>query len=73
MRQSLQNETENNYQKFITNCDRSLLQSTSGITKCDSYYKVRRNRGFLKVDSKYFFPQVTLRLTVFWKNANETF
>ena len=55
MRQLLQNETENSYAKFITNCDRSLLQSASGITKCDSYYKVRRNRGFLKVDSKYIF------------------
>ena len=28
---------------FITKCDRLLLQSASGITKCDSYYKVRRN------------------------------
>ena len=31
----LQNETENSYQKFITKCDRGLLQSASGITKCD--------------------------------------
>ena len=57
MRQLLQNETENSYQKFITKCDRCLLQRASGITKCDrlllqiasgiterdSYYKVRRN------------------------------
>ena len=57
MRQLLQNETENGHQKFITKCDRELLQSVSGITKCnrlllqnasgltkcDSYYKVRRN------------------------------
>ena len=28
----------------ITKCDRLLLQSASGITKCDSYYKVRRNK-----------------------------
>ena len=27
----------------ITRCDRLLLQSASVITKCDSYYKVRRN------------------------------
>ena len=27
----------------ITKCDRLLLQSASDITKCDSYYKVRRN------------------------------
>ena len=27
----------------ITKCDRLLLQSASGITKCDRYYKVRRN------------------------------
>ena len=45
------------YHKVITKCDRSLLQSASGITKCDrlllqsalaitkcaSYYRVRRN------------------------------
>ena len=30
---------------FITKCDRMLLQSASGITKCDSYHKVRRNTG----------------------------
>ena len=30
---------------FITKCDRLLLQSASGITKCDSYYKVRHNTG----------------------------
>ena len=28
---------------LITKCDKLLLQSASGITKCDSYYKVRRN------------------------------
>ena len=27
----------------ITKCDRLLLQIASGITKSDSYYKVRRN------------------------------
>ena len=35
---------KNSYYKVITKCDRSLLQSVSGITKCDSYYKVTRNR-----------------------------
>ena len=43
---------------FITKCDKSyykvrqvlqsvtvLLQSATGITKCDDYYKVRQNRG----------------------------
>ena len=42
MRQLLQNDIENSYQKllrFITKCiakcDRSLLQTASGITKCD--------------------------------------
>ena len=34
---SLKNETENNYYKVITKCDRSLLQSVS-----DCYYKVRQ-------------------------------
>ena len=42
-RQLLKNETENSCYKVITKCDRLLLQSASGITKCDSYYKVRRN------------------------------
>ena len=32
-RQLLQDETDNNYQKFVTKCDRSFLQSASGITK----------------------------------------
>ena len=41
--QLLKNETENHYDKVITKRDRSLLQSASGITKRDSYYKVRRN------------------------------
>ena len=40
----IKNETENSYYKVITKCDRSLLQSASGITKCNSYYKVRRNK-----------------------------
>ena len=31
---ALQSETESSYLKFITKCDRGLLQSTSG------YYKV---------------------------------
>ena len=35
MRQLLQNEIENNYQKFIAKCDRGILQCASGITKCD--------------------------------------
>ena len=35
VRQLLQNETKNSYQKFTTKCDRSLLQSVEGITKCD--------------------------------------
>ena len=36
---------------FITKCDRLLLQSVSGITKCDSYYKVRCNARY-KSDEK---------------------
>ena len=28
----------------ITKCGRLLFQSASGITKCDTYYKARRNR-----------------------------
>ena len=64
MRQLLQNKTESIYQKFITKCDRGLLQSASGITKCnrlllqsasgitkcDSYYKVRRKTSY-KIDN----------------------
>ena len=30
---------------FITKCDKLLLQSASGITKCGSYYKVTRNNS----------------------------
>ena len=34
----------------ITKCDRLLLQNASGITKCDSYYKVRRrNPSFITI------------------------
>ena len=36
---------QNSYYKVIAKCDRQLLQSASGITKCDRYYKVRRNNG----------------------------
>ena len=49
----LQTVTKNYYKEteFITNCDRyckiwydkRLLQSVAVITKCDNYYKVRRN------------------------------
>ena len=28
-------ETENCYEKFITKCDRRLLQNATGIIKCD--------------------------------------
>ena len=35
MRQLLEKEKENSYQKFITKCDRLLWQYMSGITKCD--------------------------------------
>ena len=40
------------WQRFITNCvryykcGRPLLQSGSGITECDSYYKVRLNTRY---------------------------
>ena len=27
----------------IKKCDKKLLQSVAGITKCDKYYKVKRN------------------------------
>ena len=41
---------------FVTKCDRlllqkarkTLLQSESGITKCDSYYKIRCNAAVLE-------------------------
>ena len=31
----LQNETENSYYKVVTKCNRGLLQSAPGTTKCD--------------------------------------
>ena len=37
----------------IRKCDRLLLQSASGNTKCDSYYKVRRNNS-MKIQIKNF-------------------
>ena len=41
----LQNATVCYYKvrQVITKCDRLLLQRVAGITKCDSYYKVRCN------------------------------
>ena len=40
---------------FITKCDRLLLQSASGITKCDKvYYKVRQVlQSVIKFITKY--------------------
>ena len=34
----------------ITKCDSLLLQTTPGNTKCDSYYKVRRNTVIIPLD-----------------------
>ena len=42
-RQLIQNETENSYEEVITKSEKSLLQSASSFTKCDSYWEVRRN------------------------------
>ena len=28
---------------IVTRCDKKLLQSVTGITKCNNYYKIRRN------------------------------
>ena len=60
MKQLLQNEKDNSYQKFIAKCKRGLLQSVSVsqsvtdyyiqsasiITKYDGYYKVARNTSY---------------------------
>ena len=49
MRQILQSVTEIYYevrQVLITKREGLLLQNASGIIKCDSHYKVTRNRGF---------------------------
>ena len=43
---------------FITKYGRLILQSASGITQCDSYYKVRHKRG-CKVPSQEVFHQKT--------------
>ena len=40
VRQLLLNETKSSYWKAITKCDRSLLQSASGVTKYVRFYKV---------------------------------
>ena len=47
--QSLKNETESIYNKVITKCDRSLLQSVSGITKCDKLL-LKSTSGITKCD-----------------------
>ena len=40
----------------ITKCDKDLLQSVTGITKCDKYYKVRQHKGckiaYIKLKTK---------------------
>ena len=60
MKQLLQNEKDNSYQKFIAKCKRGLLQSVSVlqsvtdyyiqsasiITKYGGYYKVPRNTSY---------------------------
>ena len=40
MRGLFQSETDISYQKFIRKRNRGLLQSLSGIKKCNRYYKV---------------------------------
>ena len=49
-----QNLTENYYKSVIgvRKCDKKILQSMTGITKCNSYYKVRRNRGKMERKSE---------------------
>ena len=49
MRQLLQNETENSFQKFIRRCGRSLLQSASATTECDRLL-LQRALGITKCD-----------------------
>ena len=46
---SFKNETENDYYKVITKCDRSLLQSASGIKKCDRLL-LQKASGVTKCD-----------------------
>ena len=37
-----------NFKAFITKYDKKILQITTGITKCDNYYKVRLNTLVIK-------------------------
>ena len=61
MRQLLQNETKSSYQKFITKCDRGLLQSAT-----DCYYKVRQ--ALQSVTGRYYkVRQVLQSVTVITK------
>lgn len=55
-------------QKTVTKCDKCLLQNASGIGKCDSYWKVRRNtctsiafRRKIYASSFLWFSIVTFR------------
>ena len=59
------------WQVVITKCVRyckvwqTLLESASGITKCDSYYKVRRSTY---VDSLvWYFFHYDVKITRFWR------
>lgn len=43
--------------KYYTKCDRWLLETTSGITTCDSHYKLRRNKCQKIIDYELGKPE----------------
>ena len=48
----------------ITKCDKKLLQSVTGITTCDNYYKVSRNK--VLVYPNYIFFRLILIMFYFY-------
>ena len=63
------------FQIVITICIRYykvlqiLLQSTTGITKCDSYYKVRRNSTSVSLLEKKWINYCHLLLSLSWSSC----
>ena len=55
---------------FITKCDRLLLQSASGIIKCNSYYKLRRDSVPL-IKTYFFCSAFQIKISVL--NLNDGF
>ena len=64
---SSKNETKNSYYKVVTKCDRSLLQSASGIIKCERLLLQSASRiTKCAVVTKWGVTPVTVLLVLSW-------